>query len=359
MLTIQIGSCDGFPVIFSPRKAANSHIGLFGRTGEGKTVMAQKIMLQLAEQGATVIAFNVHGTLDADQILPAFEDRFIKLRQDFIAYDSPIPLNIFSPLTFCDGTQETEDDTIGAVADIFSRSCKLGPVQKSILRTAVDAAMRHCRETHEQMSTVLLGKYLQKCGTKEASSLFEKLRGLLLRDFFSEGTALFTPGRINVVGLEKLHVDLQELVQEVILAVIWRLANAGHFKNAPLWLFVDEVQNSNSGKEDSLPRLVSEGRKMGINLIMSTQIILNGSPSSLQQRLPQCGIMLFCRPSANRVTATAKMIAPGDIETWSLRLRDLKVGQFVAVGNFSLGGAVIDHPLVVDAREKSQESEKP
>ena len=352
---IELGKCGGLPVYFCPKKGSNAHIGLFGRTGEGKTVMAQRIMLQLAEQGAAVLAFNVHGALDPDQILPTYVERFDRLRQDFIAYDRAIPLNLFSPITFRDGTQETSSDTVGAVTDIFARATKLGPVQKSVLRIAIEAAMNHCAETQDIMSTRLIGEFIQKCGTKESSALFEKLRGLLLRDFFAEGEAAFTASRINIVNLDKLHVDLQEQMEEVILSLVWRLANAGYFKNKPLWIFVDEVQNVNSGREDALPRLISEGRKMGINLILSTQIILNGSPSSLQQRLPQCGAILFCRPSANRLNATAKMIAPGDVETWSLRLRDLKVGQFAAVGNFSLNATPIDHPLIIDAREKNPE----
>lgn len=60
--------------------------------------------------------------------------------------------------------------------------------------------------------------------------------------------------------------------------------------------------------------------------------------------------MLFCKPAANRMALTAKMISPGDVDAWVLRLRNLRVGEFVAVGNYCIGGLSISYPVVIDGR---------
>ena len=89
---------------------------------------------------------------------------------------------------------------------------------------------------------------------------------------------------------------------------------------------------------------------MGVNLILATQMVLQGTTNTVQQRLPQAGLMLFCKPAANRMALTAKMISPGDVDTWVLRLRNLRVGEFVAVGNYCIAGLPISYPVIIDAR---------
>lgn len=88
---------------------------------------------------------------------------------------------------------------------------------------------------------------------------------------------------------------------------------------------------------------------MGINLILATQMNLQGTTNAVQQRLSQCGLMLFFKPAANRMGLTAKMISPSDSVTWNMNLRSLKVGDFVAIGEFSVMDEKIDYPLVVQA----------
>ncbi len=89
---------------------------------------------------------------------------------------------------------------------------------------------------------------------------------------------------------------------------------------------------------------------MNVNLIYATQLLLQATPNTVHQRMMQSGPTLFFKPLANRIAATAKMIGAADSEAWEQVLRRLKVGQFVAVGNFLVEGYPIDHPIVVDGR---------
>ena len=59
--------------------------------------------------------------------------------------------------------------------------------------------------------------------------------------------------------------------------------------------------------------------------------------------------MLFFKPALSQINSTARLISSKDDGTWTRRLRTLKVGEFVAVGNFRVAGKTIDYPLVVSA----------
>lgn len=350
-LIVTLGiSEDGFPVTLDFNNSANLNMLLCGRSGEGKTVQAQNIIRQLAQQGETILACNLHGALDDDQLFPPFREAFNAFRNDIAAHDSGIPLGFFQRLEFPDGSMESVEDTAGATSDMISRTMKFGVDQRAILRAAIEGAFKCNNGRTATFSDV--AQQLQGSGIKSASKLYERLRFLFTRDLFIEGHKAITPGRINVIQLGKFDLEVQEVIQELVLSYIWRLANTGRFKEHNLWLFIDEVQNVNAESNGSLARMISEGRKMGVNLILATQMVLQGKTNSVQQRLPQAGLMLFYKPAANRMGLTAKMISPGDADTWALRLKNLRIGEFVATGNYCIGGLPINYPVVINARQE-------
>lgn len=98
-----------------------------------------------------------------------------------------------------------------------------------------------------------------------------------------------------------------------------------------------------------LPRMISEGRKFGVNLILATQMILQGTTNAVQQRISQCGLMMYFKPAANRINMTAKMINLNSEAAWVRKLRALKTGEFIACGEFIYSDQKIDLPLVITA----------
>ncbi len=346
-MRVEIGrSLEGHPVLLDEDNAINKHTAIIGASGSGKTVEAQFILKQVSVQMGTVVALNFHGALDSDQVFPAFREDFDRLAVRYNAHDEGLPMDLFEPLVHSDGSGEDQVDTINAATDVLCRAAKLGLKHRGILRTAIEQAwQRNLSVTCEEV-----GKSLKGSSTKDISEVYERLHFLFERNIFTKGQEVFTAGRINIIDLCKFDPGIQQILQEIILSQIWRLANAGRFKESPIYLFVDEIQNAASGVESALASLIAEGRKMGVNLILATQLVLQNTDKSVQQRLPQCGLLLFSRPVANRMKQTARMINPGDIDAWVIRLRNLKVGQFVAVGNFKIKGVSIDYPMVIDAR---------
>lgn len=346
-MLLNLGYYEGMPVYSDTERAMNKHIALIGASGGGKSVEAQRIISNIIKEKGTVFIVSSHGTFADDQILSYYKDTINSARNDIYAYDGGVPCRMFEPVKFSDGTFEKPADTSGAVSDILSRALSLGSKQSSILRCATDYVIN--TGSYEKKGFTAIGEALKSAGDKKSAELFDRMRSLFSHNLFYHGDGLIERGMVNVVHLDKLDLETQAVMEELLLSYIWRLANADQFKRQPIYLFIDECQNVMSGNKGTLAQMISEGRRMGINLILATQMNLQGTTNAVQQRISQCGLMMFFRPAANRMNLTAKMISPNDVMTWTLNLKSLKVGDFVALGEFCVLDEKVDYPLVIQA----------
>lgn len=354
---IELGkSKAGFPVYVNENGSMNNHILLVGGTGSGKTVLAQKIMLEIVKDGGRALALNYHGCLDEDQIFEPLREEFDTYKHDIFAYTEGIPCPLFKPIVFPNGVEEDKTDTIGAITDVICRAAELEKKEQIALRTAVEMVYEY--GTFELSGFKAIGEALQSDGSSAALDTFYHLRGLVSRQLFIEGNTLFEDRKINVVHLSQFDLVSQDVISELLLAYVWRQANAGMFKKNPIYVFIDEAQNYISTSKGTLAQMISEGRKMGVNLILSTQLIIQSSTKAVQQRLTQCGLMLYGRPVANKVHYTAMMVNPTNTRDVMKELKKLRVGQFLADGSFLVGTIEVNYPIVVDARIESKKPEE-
>lgn len=349
---VDIGQADNKSVYWDRVNSPNSHIALIGGSGSGKTVQAQKIICELVKAGETAVVIDLHGTFVDDQIFAAYKEFIDGKRNDIDVYNTGIPCRLFDKIKFSDGSEEHETDTVGAVTDVLCRSLNLGTKQRTVLRFAIQNVMSS--GMYQEDGFQAIGEALQKSGDKISLELYERMLPLFEHNVFTDGDDLIRNNRINIIHLGKLDLATQEIVAEMILSHIWRLGNADQFKQNPVYVFVDECQNMDTSSKGPLALMISEGRRMGINLILATQMILANTKNAVQQRISQCGLILYFRPASNRVTLTAKMICPANEHQWLEILRDLKIGEFVATGSFLLRDRKISYPLKVSAYTEKQ-----
>lgn len=354
---INLGKVKNIPVYWDMVNSPNSHIALIGGSGSGKTVQAQKIICELVKAGETAVVIDLHGTFVDDQIFAAYKEFIDRKRNDIDVYNTGIPCRLFDKIKFSDGSEEHETDTVGAITDVLCRSLNLGMKQRTVLRSAIQNVMSS--GMYQEDGFKAIGEALQKSGDKISLELYERMLPLFEHNVFTDGDNLIRSSRINIIHLGKLDLATQEIVAEMILSHIWRLGNADQFKKNPVYVFVDECQNMDTSSKGPLALMISEGRRMGINLILATQMILVNTTNAVQQRISQCGLILYFKPASNRVALTAKMISLANEHQWLGILRDLKVGEFVATGSFLLGDRKISYPLKVSAyREKGHEAKR-
>lgn len=340
---------NGLNVTLQPENALNSHILCLGISGSGKTVEAQKIMTEIVKQGGTVLAISIHSSLAQDQIYEKYAEDFTHDARHIYASREGIPCELFRKAIYQDGSVESEDDLIDAVVEAICSACGLGINHRIILSRAVEGVV--CDGSYETEGFRAIGMQLQNFKEREADKLFDRLKSMFSRNIFRNGT-LIVQRKLNIIHLDHFDLETQQMAAELLLSYIWRNANADAFKEQELWLFLDECQNYGTGRKHALPMLLSEGRKMGVNLILATQVMLGGRKNMLEERIMQCGTRLLFKPAENRIQQTAKLIdCKKTYEKWMTTLAGLKRGEFIACGEKTVGSCVVDYPIMVSARD--------
>lgn len=349
MREIELGKVNGANVLWDVEHSPNAHVAVIGSSGSGKSVQAQKIICELIKAGETVLVMDTHGTFSDDQIFDVYKELIEENLNVVEVYEAGVPCHLFEPITFADGTVEHRIDTIGAIVDVLGRSLKLGVKQKTALRYAVQSVMDN--GTYIEEGFRALGYALEAGGDKVSLEVHERMLPLFEHNVFQDGEGFIINNKINVLRLSKLDLGTQSVVAELVLSHLWRLANAEQFKRKKLFLFIDECQNMDSSSNGPLALMISEGRRMGINLILATQMILQGTTNSVQQRISQCGLILYFKPAANRVGLTARMINASNEMQWSRVLGELQVGEFIASGCLMLANRRITYPIKISSYE--------
>lgn len=348
-MKIELGKDDrGCNVVLQPERAINSHVLCLGASGSGKTVEAQKIMTEIVKQGDTVLAISIHSSLAQDQIYEKYVDDFTHNARHIYVNQEGIPCELFTRATYQDGSVESEDDLIDAVAEAICSAYGLVTNHRILLSRAVEQVVRDGSYVTQGFRAI--GMKLQEFQEREADKLFERLKSMFNRNIFRDGT-LIEKGKLNIINLDHLDLMTQQMAAEMLLSYIWRNANADSFKKQELWLFLDECQDYGTGRKHALPMLLSEGRKMGVNLILATQVMLGGRKNLLEERIMQCGTRLLFKPAEDRIQQTAKLIDYAKCKDWMSVLAGLKSGEFVACGVKTAGTLILDYPIKVSARD--------
>lgn len=347
-MKIEIGKANGISVSYCEECTDNGHMVITGSSGAGKTVQIQRIIKSIVNQGGSVVALDIHGIFAEEQIFALFQKFFLEESNSLDVYESGLVYPLFEPMVFADGTHEHEEDVIDAVANLFSESFHFGVRQKSVLRGAVRAV---CENTHlyETRGIGVLHDILTAEDNPKADEVADRISQITGNNVFRHGDGFIMWERLNVIRLSKFAIDAQKIIAEMIIALIWRMAIRDAFKNHNLYLVIDECQNLDFGKRSILNHVLAEGRKYGLRLILSTQILPRDA--MVVKQMMQAGMIMFFRPPLNELRYVSELIDSENPKTWFPILRELGVGEFIVSTPVLLeNGAITKKPLKVSAR---------
>ncbi|MCI9080454.1 MAG: ATP-binding protein [Lachnospiraceae bacterium] len=344
---IYLGKSNCIPVYFDTQEALNKHMLLIGSSGSGKSVEAQNIILNLARQGRTAVILDIHSVFSDGQVFKAYRQELGEYMNETDVYNNGITCNLFTPVKFADGTFERLEDTTGAVTEVLARTTKMGAKQKNILRQAAESVLN--KGLYERYGIKALGCELAINNTSAAAEVKDRLYTLTAHNVFRPGGSFIKQGRINVIRLSKFDLASQEIISEMVLSYLWRMAAAGSFNRNGLFVFADEFQNLVSGKRCALNQIIAEGRKFNLNLMLATQQLPTGTQQAAQGFM-QCGLVLMFKPCTGQLNAAARFIDPGNTKEWAKILKSLTQGEFVASGSLVLGNARYSKPLKTSNR---------
>lgn len=345
---------DKYKVYWDFINSPNAMATITGTLGTGKTFFSLNLAIEIAKRGGTVLIIDQHRILAEDQIPKLLKADYNQFRNDTYAVDG-IPINLFQELELEDGRIEKKESVVSSITKVIADALKFGPDQSATLRKAIEDVVNN--GAYDTDGFKAIREELLKLGTKKSVEVNERMYPLFIYNLFVKGDGMIREGMINTVHLTGTDLECQHISAEIIMSLVNRYANAGYFNKlkGAFFVFLDECQNYNSGDNSPVSQLMSEGRKMNVNLILSTQMILKGTTSKLQQRLTLAGLQIYFRPASDRVALTARMISDTNKENLELSLAGLDIGQFVAKGNLLLETRKVKYPIIVDSYRSNEE----
>lgn len=329
---INIGMHKDGTVKLDMERASNRHIAIVGRSGSGKSVAGQKILKSILQTSSgAIVVFDLHHLFGYENIFPPFLEEIKKASNEIDAYSAGIPLPLFSPLKLMDGKMEDMLDVTTSISDILSSALKLGSRQKERLYDAVEFVAE--TDSYRKYGIAALGRALEMADDDKAAVVREKLYYILKRNVFVNGDGFLQNKKINVVRLSKFSESVQLSVVEIVLSYIWRLANSGAFLQTGLCLFLDECQNLNWNGTGIVSTILSEGRKLGIQLILITPTLGGRGKVDMTRFLLQAQNQLYFSPPENEALKAANLIGAKRSAYWQMQLKSLEVGECVVNGS--------------------------
>lgn len=258
----------GTPVRWRVSTKGSPHAFVIGIPGQGKSVTTRKVIRDFAQQGLPSLVFDFHGDMAADPPADA------------------VVLNAAEGLPFSPFEPDVErnrpiNSTAWEIAEIIAYVAKLGDIQ----RTHVYAALKAIYDesgwvgttrgdrlpTLAEFATALEEVEKGAAGRNAAARLLTFTDFGLFREDASGGFELRnSPPRGWVIDVSQLMEEVQRFAASFILRRVYREMFAwpqdGRMKLA---VVLDEAHRMS--RDVTLPKIMKEGRKYGVGVIVASQ----------------------------------------------------------------------------------------
>lgn len=323
MSRIIIGKYSGYNV--PAIEAVNPHILVTGMSGTGKSVFCQSQIVQRAEAGERIIAFNYDNVLDRSQMLPEIRKLYDKNCHVINVVDG-IPIPLFTPLVNAEGKKESADATIHRVTSILRVAGNLTEAQARELNAAVKYVYQ--KETYSAFGIKAISRKLEDIGTPIAYRTLGNLRAIFDSNAIVDGDFFDNDKRIIELNFEGIEYDDEQAIVRFVSDYVMRLAKTMYFADNPITIFLDEVHNFDFGAKSTMRSLVNEARKYSVTLLMATTSIVSNGKTKMSV-LNQAGTRIVFRPPSNECRDTAELLDKRRKSFLICELVDLKRGQFI------------------------------
>lgn len=255
---------------WNPSALANAHIVAIGASGSGKTQTLKAIALALAQEylNARIILIDFHG------------DQDVKGEECFALHRaSPHGINLLKVNEDAEGGGVSLQ--IIQVVHSMKRSLLLGVNQEGTLLAMIKRAYEKRGITDENQSSwrleppTLQGvrECLEEDESKEARKLELKLATTFEYGVFSRPQPALA-SHISRVDLSKLPPSLQAIAAESLATQLMnehRLLGEIEGKEPRTFLFIDEAKEMSTESGAICDRIIADGRKYGLALILASQ----------------------------------------------------------------------------------------
>lgn len=326
---------------YGNKELANRHLIVFGRSGQGKTYCIQGLLMEMAKHQLNSMVIDYTNGFLPEQLEPEFKDK-VQPRTDLVVH-KPLDLNPFNrQVKTVAGIQISDKahDVASRVSSVFNAVYPdTGSQQLPTLIRVIEEGLELYKGDY---SFDRMLKDLPEAG-KHGEALANKLSPMVRANLFSckhlnegwEGIYQSEQPTTRLIQLATLSRDIWRLATEFILWDLYSYACNHGNKNNPLPVVLDEVQNLDHKLDSPLGKMLTEGRKYGLSLILATQTLSNLKKDE-QDRLFQAAHKLFFAPAETEIDSYAKLLEQAvpatNKKAWLQELAKLKKGECISVG---------------------------
>lgn len=310
----------------------NDSYVILGESGYGKSVAAQSIVLQKANQSYGVLSIDIHDSSAPEHLFPTFRKSFEQLSLRIDGYITPIPTTLLEPLHYADGTMESPADLSYTISNIITKYIKLSRTETAAFSDSLEYVISNLDDNPDIFPAIL--KTLDEFDTKASRSASAHLAPLLRHNVFRNQPIKRHSG-IEIINLSKFPPLFQKVIADLLLLDEFRTASQGG--QPPRYIHIDEMQNLSIDKDCYLGKILTEGRKYSLNVILASQSIREFNASE-RTMLCQANHKLLFHPALLEVKYYAELLAsPQHRAEISDLLRNLEVGQCIFQGPIYIG----------------------
>lgn len=345
---IPLGESAGEPVEWLPSTKGSPHLFMLGIPGQGKSWAVTRILNELGKQHIPTLVLDFHG-------------QFADAQGSFVQTIHPAVVDTAQGLPFSP-FECTLDSGLGgwmatsyALAEIFANVTGMGIMQRDIIHMALQDAYKAHGFADEEAAAIELDyptseEVLKRIEKKEQerhiNNVAARCRPLLEMNLFqpvkNAPDMLTTIRQGLVVDLHNLYAEeLQTAAGAFVLRKLYKdMFHWGNADRLRLAIVLDEAHRL--AKDVTLPKLMKEGRKFGIAVIVASQ----GINDFHQDILGNAGTKVIFRvnyPDSKKVAGFIRGRSGQDLAS---RIEQLKVGTaYVQTPEMPYGSVVHMYPL--------------
>lgn len=295
------------------------HAFILGIPGQGKSVTTRKIVRDFSLQRLPALVIDFHGDMAADP--PA--------HSQVLNAANGLP---FSPFEIRNEGARPENTTAWEVAEIFERTCSLGEMQRNTIYEALSTCYRELgwggADDGQRLPTML--EFADAVEAKEeggrARNARSRIRPItdfgLFSDLPDQG---FDPVSTGGMVVDLSQIGLEE-VQGAAASFLLRKIYKDMFfwpKGAGMHLAVVLDEAHRLVKDATLPKMMKEGRKYGLSVVVASQ----GAEDFHRQILENAGTKIVFRTNFPGSKKVAGLLRGRDGQDLSQQIEQLGVGE--------------------------------
>jgi hypothetical protein len=286
--------CDKKKEIFfdpysdKPKKLANQHLLIVGKSGAGKSQTTSSFLIELNKLKVPFLILDFQGEYIAENLTNANNQTFLEATRAIVLDPSEgmninpleVPIDPFTKL------KENFNKTVYRVASILDQIFALGDIQHPTLRTAIMQAFAQAGFRLGDKTTWGLQapdfndiwavlQHMEKQDRGAVRNLKLRIQPIFENNIFNSGSTAMSfenvLSRNTIIRLSTLPtVELMKTVCRFTLQSIYNyMISAGPSKQIKLYVVLDEAHKISY--DQTLTDLIREARKYGIGFILASQ----------------------------------------------------------------------------------------